>query len=116
MHHRLTDLSRDERGLVALLWVMGFTSLLAFLAIVVEAGFVFAVRRDLQNGVDAGALAGAQTLFLSQSANPEADAIAAATSQVDKNVLAPTSNAAFVTDGVYVTSTATKPSPRPSSI
>ena len=59
----------------ALLWVLGFTSLLAFFAIVIESGFIFVARRDLQNGVDAAALAGAQTLFLSQAADPEVDAV-----------------------------------------
>ena len=103
-------LGRDERGLAALLWVLAFTSLLAFFAIVVESGFIFVARRDLQNGVDAGALAGAQQLFLSQAADPEADAVNAATGQTAKNVIALTDNSAWVTDGVYVTANAAKPS------
>lgn len=107
---RLRDLSHDERGLAALLWVLGFTSLLAFFAIVVESGFIFVARRDLQNAVDAGALAGALELFQSQAADPELDAVNAATGQTAKNVIALTSNQAWVTDGVYVTANAGKDS------
>ena len=103
-------LHREERGLAALLWVLGFTSLLAFFAIVVESGFIFVARRDLQNGVDAAALAGAQTLFLSQAADPEVDAVNAATGQTSKNVNGLTSNNAWVTDGVFVTANAAKDS------
>ncbi len=103
-------LGHDERGLAALLWVLGFTSLLAFFAIVVESGFIFVARRDLQNGVDAGALAGAQELFMSQAADPEVDAVNAATGQTAKNVVDLTTNNAWVTDGVYVTANAGKDS------
>ncbi len=86
MIRRIAGLSRDERGLAALLWVLGFTSLLAFFAIVVESGFIFVARRDLQNSVDAGALAGAQQLFLSQAVDPELDAVNAATGQKGRTV------------------------------
>ena len=67
-------LHKDQRGLVALLWVLSFAGFLAFLAIVMEAGLLFAERRDLQNAADAGALAGGQALLLGAAA-AEADGV-----------------------------------------
>ena len=49
-------------------WALGMLGLLAFFAIVVEAGFSFLERRELQNTADAAALAGARTLFITRDA------------------------------------------------
>ena len=95
---RLRTLRRDERGLVILLWALGFLGLLAFLAIVVETGFVYSERRGLQHTADAAALAGAQALWW--KGDPVADAQTWASKNTDDLV----DNLASV-DGASVTST-----------
>ena len=96
---------RDEQGLVILLWALGFLGLLAFLAMVVETGFVYSERRELQNTADASALAGAQTLW-AQNGLAEADAWTWATKNVPD--LDPANFNATVSGGRTITVTVGK--------
>lgn len=101
---RWSRLLQEETGLVALLWALGFTGLVAFLAIVVEGGLILIQRRDLQNAADAAALAGARSLVIS-------DALAVSDAQVwaGKNVDALIDNEAMVfNDHKYVSATVGK--------
>ncbi|MEE9278104.1 MAG: pilus assembly protein TadG-related protein, partial [Dehalococcoidia bacterium] len=100
----LLRLLKDDTGLVALLWVMGFAGFLAFFAIVMESGLILAEKRNLQNSADAAALAGAQALVLS-----EADAINDAVTWAGKNTSDLVDNNATVfNDGVYITATVSR--------
>ena len=93
---------RDEQGLVILLWALSFLGLLAFLAMVVETGFVYSERRELQNTADASALAGAQSLW-AQNGSAEADAWTWATKNVPD--LDPANFNATITGGRTITVT-----------
>lgn len=64
---RLRALAREQGGGLAVFWALGMFGLLAFLAIVIDGGFVAAERRQLQNAADAAALAGAQQLLADPS-------------------------------------------------
>jgi len=57
---RLRDETLDERGVVAIIVALLLTVLCGIAAFVVDAAAVYAERRELQNGADAGALAVAQ--------------------------------------------------------
>jgi Flp pilus assembly protein TadG len=52
----------DESGQVLILAALGMTMMLVMVALVVDIGKAYLVQRQLQAGVDAGALAGAQFL------------------------------------------------------
>lgn len=56
--------ARDERGVVAVVVALLLTVLCGIAALVVDAAAVYAERRELQNGADAGALAVAQDCAL----------------------------------------------------
>ncbi|MBE2238351.1 MAG: pilus assembly protein [Caldilineaceae bacterium] len=58
---------RGERGQVLIQFAVIFLGLLAFVALTIEAGNVYSVRRQLQNAADAGALAAARELCLNHS-------------------------------------------------
>ena len=94
-------LHRDQRGLVILLWSVGMLGIMGFLAVVVEAGFIFAERRDLQTAADAGALAGAQALWW------DGDAVADGQLWASKNIADLVGNGATVV-GPAVTVTVSK--------
>lgn len=79
--HRAKTIHENQEGLVLLFWALSFLFMMAFLAIVVETGFVLLERRDLQNTADAAALAGAQQLAFGNYTGAVADAEAWA----DKN-------------------------------
>lgn len=59
---------RHEHGQALLQFALMFMVLLAFVAIAIEAGNVYAARRQLQNAADAGALAAARELCLGRGA------------------------------------------------
>ena len=85
---------RGEAGSVAILFAVGMTSLMAFLAIVVEVGLIHAEKTNLQVAADAAALAGVQSL----PGNP-AQAVLDAQAWAAKNVDDLTFNDAVVVDG-----------------
>ncbi len=58
---------RSERGQALIQFTLMFLGLLAFVALAIEAGNVYGVRRQLQNAADAGALAAARELCLGRS-------------------------------------------------
>lgn len=58
---------RSERGQALIQFALMFLALLAFVALAIEAGNVYGVRRQLQNAADAGALAAARELCLGRS-------------------------------------------------
>lgn len=60
-------LLRSERGQALIQFTLMFLGLLAFVALAIEAGNVYGVRRQLQNAADAGALAAARELCLGRS-------------------------------------------------
>ncbi len=83
-----------ESGQVIIFWMIAFVALLVPLAIIVEGGFIFTQRSDLQTTADAAALAGAQGLLRgndqpTRSANATADA----TKWANLNFLATTGTA-----------------------
>lgn len=53
----------DERGQSMVLITLAMVGLIAFLALVIDGGMVFAERRTMQNAADAGTLAGVRSLF-----------------------------------------------------
>jgi Flp pilus assembly protein TadG len=53
----------DERGVAAIVVALVMLMLLGFAALAIDIGHLFAVRNELQNGADAGALAGARFLY-----------------------------------------------------
>lgn len=62
MAARTRHLRRTEHGAVAVLVVLAFAALLTFLGAALNLGHLQAVRGELQNAGDAGALAGARVL------------------------------------------------------
>lgn len=58
---------RSERGQALIQFTLMFLGLLAFVALAIEAGNVYSVRRQMQNAADAGALAAARELCLGRS-------------------------------------------------
>jgi len=64
---------RNEQGQALLQFALMFMVLLAFVAIAIEAGNVYAARRQLQNAADAGALAAARELCLGRGAQSAID-------------------------------------------
>ncbi len=55
-------LLRDDTGAVAVIVALSMIALIAFLALVIDVGSLYAERRKLQTAADAAALAGAQEL------------------------------------------------------
>ena len=53
----------DERGQSMVLVTLTMVGLIAFLALVIDGGIVFAERREMQNAADAAALAGTRQLW-----------------------------------------------------
>ncbi len=64
---------RSERGQALIQFALMFMGLLAFVALAIEAGNVYAVRRQLQNAADASALAAARELCLGRSEQTATD-------------------------------------------
>ncbi len=64
-HRQATPWERGQTMVVAAAVLVG---LVVFLALIIDLGNVYAQRRAMQNAADAGALAGARALALSQSA------------------------------------------------
>lgn len=79
----MTGIDRDERGLVLPLVAIMLVALLGMVALAIDIGQIAVTRRQLQNAVDAAALAGVQVL-------PDAttDATNAAQDYVQKNGVA----------------------------
>jgi len=63
--------SRDERGQALVIMVFALIGLLAFVALAIDGGNTLTERRRAQNAADAGALAGARTLWLQRAAANE---------------------------------------------
>jgi Flp pilus assembly protein TadG len=59
----LRSMASDERGVAAILVALVILVLLGFAALAIDIGHLFAVRNELQNAADAGALAGARFLY-----------------------------------------------------
>ncbi len=53
-----TSVWRDERGVVVVITALTLTALVGMAALVVDLGWLYVVRGELQNAADAGALAG----------------------------------------------------------
>lgn len=79
MARRPRHLRRTEHGAVAVLVVLAFAALLAFLGAALDLGHLQAVRGELQNAGDAGALAGARVLDGSGTGLANAPVVARAT-------------------------------------
>ncbi len=75
---------QEERGQILILTLLFLTFFIGLVALTVDAGFLFAQRRQAQNGADAAALAGAQRLWETNSTDT-AGAIAAAFSYAHDN-------------------------------
>ncbi len=63
--------SRNERGQALVIMVFALIGLLAFVALAIDGGNTLTERRRAQNAADAGALAGARTLWLQRAAANE---------------------------------------------
>ncbi|MDH4317089.1 MAG: pilus assembly protein TadG-related protein [Desulfobulbaceae bacterium] len=61
--HSIATKQTDNNGAVAVLVAVTLIVLLGFTALAVDVGYLYGVRNELQNGADAGALAGAAVLF-----------------------------------------------------
>jgi Flp pilus assembly protein TadG len=59
----LRDISRHQRGAIAVLVMVAMVPLLGFAALAVDVGNLVVARNELQNAADAGALAGARCLY-----------------------------------------------------
>jgi len=96
-----SGLLRDERGVVAIVVALLFVVILGFTALVIDLGWLFVVNSELQNGADAGALAGVVELVLSDDSTARNTAITYATelSQYRLNNPAPKADAVTVTIG-----------------
>lgn len=60
-------LKENEKGAVAIIIAISLTVLLGFTALVVDVGYLYEVRRQLQAAADAGALAGCQEMVTEES-------------------------------------------------
>ncbi|MHC4321966.1 MAG: pilus assembly protein TadG-related protein [Planctomycetota bacterium] len=69
---------KNERGATAVIVSILMAMLLGFTALAVDVGHLYVVRNELQNGADAGALAGARFLYTEDGAavNPGANTMA----------------------------------------
>ncbi|MDA2916795.1 pilus assembly protein TadG-related protein, partial [Nitrospinae bacterium AH_259_B05_G02_I21] len=67
---------RDERGVIAVIAVLLLTAMVGMAALVVDLGWLYVVRSELQNGADAGAMAGVVELALNGPTDAEAMAVA----------------------------------------
>ncbi len=96
-----SGLLRDERGAVAVVVAVLLVVLLGFTALVIDFGWLFVVNSELQNGADAGCLAGVVGLGLNDTSLAENTAITYATelSQYRLNNPAPKADAVTVTIG-----------------
>jgi Flp pilus assembly protein TadG len=74
----MSPVGTRQRGSILVWFVLGLTTLGAFLAIAVNVGHVLAVRGSLQNGVDSAALAGASTLDMNPTGLATAPGVAVA--------------------------------------
>lgn len=70
---------RDNRGVVAIMAALLLVAVVGFAALVIDLGWLYVVRSELQNGADAGALAGVVELALNGPAEAEAMAVTYAT-------------------------------------
>ncbi|MCL5961370.1 MAG: pilus assembly protein [Chloroflexi bacterium] len=61
------NLCQDETGATAVLVALTLTVIMGFVGLVIDGGIMYETRRQLQNGVDAAALAGAWQLMESQA-------------------------------------------------
>lgn len=64
----LTSVARDDKGAIAVLVAVLVVAFVALSAIVVDTGYLYDTRRELQASAEAGALAGCQELILSGDA------------------------------------------------
>lgn len=87
-------LTRDEQGQSALIVALAMIGIIAFLALVVDAGSVYAQRRQTQNAVDAASYAGADRLAApdptSHSRATNGQVMSAVTNYAQRNGLDPT--------------------------
>ncbi len=60
---QVESILKDEQGVSATVVALLIFVLLGFAALAIDIGHLFAVRNELQNGADAGALAGARFLY-----------------------------------------------------
>lgn len=68
-------LLRNHQGVMMILMTMALFSLIGFAALAIDVGHLFVVRSELKNAADAGALAGARSLYLADgtAVNPESN-------------------------------------------
>ena len=60
---RLFSLTKDERGVAAIVVALGLFMLLGFGALAIDLSHIYVARNELKNATDAGALAGARFLY-----------------------------------------------------
>lgn len=76
VRHRLNTLSvmqnnaRAQRGIVLPLLAVSMVTLIGFMGLALDLGYVYMVRNELQDAADAAALAGAGKLFSGSSTTP----------------------------------------------
>ena len=69
----LLRLVREHKGATVVFVAIAMVMFLGFAALAVDLGYLYVVRGELQNAADAGALAGAQVLYVNNgtAVNPE---------------------------------------------
>ena len=90
MRNRRRACNKNEKGAVAITIAIIMTALLGFTALVVDVGYLYEIRHQLQAAADAGALAGCQEMVL-QAKDPDVVALSEAVARdyaVNKNLAA----------------------------
>lgn len=77
---RFTSLLRDEKGAAAVIVALMITVLLGLAALVIDVGYLYEIRRQLQSAADAAALAACQEMVLKAS-DPNVMALSADVAQ-----------------------------------
>ncbi len=63
MDRDLTNLFREQRGVIAIVVALLFLGLIGVAALAIDVVHLFLVKNELQNAADAGSLAGARFLY-----------------------------------------------------
>ena len=80
---------RDERGVVAVIAALMLTALVGMAALVVDLGWLYVVRGELQNAADAGALAGVVEIAMNGLGAAEEMAVSYATQPAQYHLTQP---------------------------
>ena len=89
--------AKAQRGIVMPLTAVALLTLIGFMGLALDVGYVYMVRNQLQNAADAAALAGAGHIFSSTASTPNFTVASAAASNAIINLNNTAANAPLVT-------------------